>query len=85
MTGHSNNPVPYAPFLSADKTIDGRTRIRARCCHCEGGQHWFPLLREVHCPRTHKPLRITAAAIVQARKNVAWLESRDRADKDRRA
>lgn len=62
-----NNDPPYAAYVSADTKRDGTPRIQARCCHCPGRRHWFPLLREVHCPRTLKPLRISMAAILRAR------------------
>lgn len=60
----------YAPYNNADRDLAGRPRIRVHCSHCRA-RHWYPLRRNVTCPRTGQPLVITWAARNKARERIA--------------
>lgn len=57
----------YAPYEDADTGHNGRPRIRVHCSHCRA-RHWYPITRNVTCPRTSLPLVITWTALNEARR-----------------
>ncbi|MET8650616.1 hypothetical protein [Nocardia aurea] len=66
--------APYAPLVDVQILLSGAQRIKVGCSHCKG-RHWVPVVRDVSCLVTGRPLRVAYSALVEARRRLAY-ESR---------